>query len=233
MTKSRYVFFDVDDTLIEWTVSWPRAFLQAAAEVGVSVSLERAEDTLSRCLETIYDDVVRAHAEQGDERACWLDYDGRVLARLGVERGLQHATERVLELLSAPDAKRLFPDVPDVLSALKAAGARLGIITNRPAAAPDLAALGGLGYFDPVIDVLGPGSTKSDGGVFRTAAAAAAEAGLAAWHVGDSYDGDIIGARDAGIRPVLLDRRGKHESVDCPRIADLTELLPLLAETDG
>lgn len=232
MSISCYVFFDIDDTLIEWAVSWPGAFVEAAAEVGVSVPLERAEETLSHCLETIYDDVVRAHAEHGDERACWLDYDARVLARLGVERGLHRATERVLELLGAPDAKRLYPEVPAVLSTLSAAGARLGIITNRPCAAPDLAALGVLDYFDPIIDVLGTGSTKRDGGVFRTAAAAAAAAGLAAWHVGDSYDGDILGARDAGIRPVLLDRRGKHESVDCRRIADLTELLPLVTEND-
>ncbi|MBN1460470.1 MAG: HAD-IA family hydrolase [Armatimonadetes bacterium] len=232
MNKPCYVFFDVDDTLIEWTVSWPEAFVRAAAEVGVSVPLELAEDTLAHCLHTIYDDVVRAHAERGDERACWLDYDARVLARLGVEKDLPQAAERVVERLTAPEAKRLFPEVPEVLASLSAAGARLGIVTNRPRAAPDLAALGVLDYFDPVIDVLGTGSTKGDGGVFRVAAAAAADAGLDAWHVGDSYDWDALGARDAGMRSVLLDRSGKHESVDCPRITELGQLLALVMEEE-
>jgi FMN phosphatase YigB (HAD superfamily) len=148
-----YVFFDVDDTLIDWTVSWPSAFVQAAAEVGVSVPLARAEETLIHCLATIYDDVVRAHAERGDERACWLDYDARVLARLGVEKDCAKAAEWVLELLTAPEAKRLFSEVPQVLSTLSAAGAKLGIITSRPRAAPDLTALGVVDYFDPIIDV--------------------------------------------------------------------------------
>ena len=232
MSDPSYVFFDVDDTLIEWTVSWPEAFVQAATEVGVSVTVEEASRALSHCLRTVYDDVVRAHAAHGDERACWLDYDGRVLARMGVDQGRQRATERVLELLSAPEAKRLFPEVPGVLSTLKGAGARLGIITNRPAAAPDLAALGVVDYFEPIIDVLGTGSTKRDGGVFRMAAAMAAEAGLDAWHVGDSYDGDILGARAAGLCPVLLDRRRQHESVDCLRIENLADLPRLVMEND-
>ena len=230
MNEPCYVFFDVDDTLIEWTVSWPEAFVRAAAEVGVSVPLEVAEDTLTHCLHTIYDDVVRAHAEHGDERACWLDYDARVLARLGVEKDLPQAAVHVIERLTAPEAKRLFPDVRDTLSTLSAAGNRLGIITNRPCATPDLAALGVLEYFDPVIDVLGTGSTKGDGGVFRRAADAAADAGLAAWHVGDSYDGDILGARAAGLCPVLVDRGCRTDAIDCLRIADLTELIPLIAE---
>lgn len=230
MNTSCYVFFDVDDTLIEWTVSWPEVFVEAAAEAGVSVSLELAASTLVHCLETIYDDVVRAHAQRGDERACWLDYDARVLAQLGVEQDLPRAAEHVVERLSAPDAKRLFPEVPEVLSTLGAAGIRLGIITNRPSAGPDLAALGISDYFDPVIDVLGTGSTKRDGGVFRRAAAVAAEAGLPAWHVGDSYDGDIVGARAAGLCPVLLDRGYSNDATDCLRIADLTELIPLLTE---
>ena len=233
MNKPCYVFFDVDDTLIEWTVSWPEAFVRAAAEVGVSVPLELAEDTLAHCLHTIYDDVVRAHAERGDERACWLDYDAHVLARLGVEKDLPQAAERVVERLTAPEAKRLFADVRDTLSTLSAAGNRLGIITNRPCAAPDLAALGVLDYFDPVIDVLGTGSTKGDGGVFRVAADAAADARLQAWHVGDSYEGDVVGARAAGLRGVLIDRGSGHGAVDCPRITELGQLVALVMEEAG
>lgn len=233
MNKPCYVFFDVDDTLIEWTVGWPEAFVEAAAEAGVAVPVELAENTLTECLHTIYDDVVRAHAPHGDERACWLDYDARVLARLGVQKNLPQAAEHVVARLSAPDAKRLFPEVPEVLSALGAAGTRLGIITNRPCADSDLAALGVLDYFAPVIDVLGTGSTKRDGGVFRIAAAAAAEAGLPAWHVGDSYANDVVGAQAAGLCPVLLDRSGRNEATDCLCITDLAELIPLITENDS
>ena len=44
-------------------------------------------------------------------------------------------------------------------------------------------------------------------------------------HVGDSLESDVKGARSAGITPVLVDRRGKHEGADCLSVKTLTELL--------
>jgi putative hydrolase of the HAD superfamily len=116
--------------------------------------------------------------------------------------------------------------VLEVLDTLARQGAQLGIISGRPLARPDLERLGIAHYFDPILDAFGAGSTKSDPRIFHLAAAAAA--GRPAWHVGDSYPGDIVGARAAGLRPVLLDRTASHNGADCPRISDLRELLDLV-----
>jgi len=44
-------------------------------------------------------------------------------------------------------------------------------------------------------------------------------------YVGDLYDSDVVGARAAGMVPVLLDRYGLFERYDdCLRIASLSEL---------
>jgi len=227
------VFFDIDDTLIEWTVDWADAFVQAAGEVGVAVSPARSLEALDDAFSTFYQDCVREHAGSNHDRDFWLAYDGRVLETLGVKDGLKRATERVVDTLTRPGTRRLFEEVPDVLQTLSDSGFKLGIVTGRPLASPDLDALGIETYFHPIIDAFSARSSKSEGRMFRLAAEAAAKAGLPGWHVGDNYSDDILGARAAGLRPVLIDRRDEHGRKDCDRIRDLRELIPMLPEEDA
>lgn len=44
-------------------------------------------------------------------------------------------------------------------------------------------------------------------------------------HVGDLYHVDVVGARNAGLRGVLLDEAGLYPDVDCPRVRTLSELV--------
>jgi FMN phosphatase YigB (HAD superfamily) len=43
-------------------------------------------------------------------------------------------------------------------------------------------------------------------------------------HIGDIYNVDVVGARNASIRPVLLDPHGLYEHADCPRVPTLDAL---------
>lgn len=45
-------------------------------------------------------------------------------------------------------------------------------------------------------------------------------------YVGNEYLADIVGARDAGLTPVLLDRDDRMAGADCARIGGLLELVP-------
>lgn len=229
MAPRCYIFFDVDDTLIEWTVSWREVFTVAAREIGVEVSRERAWQVLENAFGTYYNQYLAQYAASGDELAFWRAYDGRILSDLDVpERHLSRATERVIELLKGPQAVRLYGEVPEVLRALSDRGMRLGIVTGRPKAKPDLGALGVDHYFDPVIDAFSVGSSKSAGHMFHVAAQAAAEAGLPAWHVGDSYKDDVLGAQAAGMNAVLINRSGEPKTAGCPCISDMRELVAIV-----
>ena len=230
MAPEPYIFFDVDHTLVEWTVSWASVFAQVAREAGVEVSPERAVEELERAFGTAYDELVRKHAVTSDERAFWLEYDGHVLSLLGVEGDTGEHAGKVVELLARPRSVRLFPEVQDSLESLRASGARLGIVTARPLAGPDLEALGVRHYFDPVIDAFHAGGAKRGGRMFQLAAKHAAEAGRAAWHVGDSYEDDVEGARSAGLLPILVDRDQRHQVADCPRVADLRGVAGITVE---
>lgn len=224
-----YVFFDVDDTLLEWAVTYPEAFAQVAAEAGVAVTPEQVLAELSAHSGDVYAECVSRHAARGDMRDFWLDYDGRILAALGVSRDLPHHARRVVDVLSHPDACRLFPEVAGVLQTLAERGARLGIITGRPLADPDLRRLGILHYFDPIFDAFKARTSKEHGRMFHLAAEAAARAGVPAWHIGDNYRGDVLGARAAGLRPIFLDRHEIHGEVDCPKVRDLREAVEIIS----
>jgi putative hydrolase of the HAD superfamily len=49
-------------------------------------------------------------------------------------------------------------------------------------------------------------------------------------HVGDLYEVDVVGARAAGIVPVLLDAAGLYPEADCIRIQSLSELVDLVGD---
>ena len=48
--------------------------------------------------------------------------------------------------------------------------------------------------------------------------------------MGDLYEVDVVGARAAGVRGVLLDERGLYEDADCPRVRSLHELVQQISD---
>ena len=75
------------------------------------------------------------------------------------------------------------------------------------------------------------GVSKPDPRVFQMALNRIAVPPAAAIYVGDTYVKDVMGARAAGLTPVLLDRRGTAPMLDCACVRNLTDLLPLVGLT--
>ncbi len=119
----------------------------------------------------------------------------------------------------------LYPDAVPTLERLKAGGYKLGLISNAP---PDtLKAIEALGLpkYLPTIVVSGMvGFSKPNPEIFRIALRQSDSVASEAMHVGDLYEADVIGARNAGIRGVLIDRYGAGGDFDCRRITGLTEV---------
>ena len=48
-------------------------------------------------------------------------------------------------------------------------------------------------------------------------------------HVGDQYKIDAVGAMNAGIKPIIIDRNDLYPEIkDCPRIRNLDELFDVI-----
>ena len=115
------------------------------------------------------------------------------------------------------------------LERLRAAGLRLGVVSNADGrAAAILAATGLARSLDVIVDSHFEGVEKPDAEIFRRALARLGAAAETTLFVGDIPSIDVVGARNAGLRPVLLDAAGAYYDADCDRIARPGELLALL-----
>ena len=75
-------------------------------------------------------------------------------------------------------------------------------------------------------------SAKPDPHIFNYTLAAVGVSAEEAVHVGDTYAADIVGAKNAGIRPILLDRDGSQTDKWSETIQSLSELPELLKRTE-
>ena len=105
-----------------------------------------------------------------------------------------------------------YPDVPDALAELRAAGHRLVVVSNWDVSLHDMLRTTGLGTLvDGAISSAEAGARKPDPAIFRRALALAGAPGAArrpALHAGDSLELDVAGARAAGLEAVLIARAG-------------------------
>jgi putative hydrolase of the HAD superfamily len=80
-----------------------------------------------------------------------------------------------------------------------------------------------------VIDSALAGFEKPDPRIFVHALSLAGTEPGRTLHVGDLYHADVLGARGAGIHPLLLDPYGDWPALDCGTARDLTEVAERLA----
>lgn len=117
------------------------------------------------------------------------------------------------------------PDAADALARLRDGGKRLVVVSNADGRLGDLLARAGLaGFFEAAIDSHDVGVEKPDPRIFGIALARVGGRAGEAAHVGDMYHIDVVGARAAGVLPVLIDPLDLQPAADCTRVRSLTEL---------
>ena len=122
-----------------------------------------------------------------------------------------------------------FHDTDTVLSHLKGAGFKLGMISNAvPSHRDRISSLGLERYFDTIVLSGEVGYEKPDPEIFKIALRNLHVKPEESIHVGDSYHADVEGAHRIGITPVLLDRADRYHDVDCITVKDLMEFQELM-----
>ncbi|MBI3494104.1 MAG: HAD family hydrolase [Acidobacteria bacterium] len=223
------VFLDAGGVLV--LPNWTRVS-ETLSRHGVTVSasaLAAAEPHAKKRLDT--GDTIRATS---DQQRGWT-YFNLVLTEARIP--LSDATAAALaELHAYHQESNLWETVPDdvrpALAALRARGYRLVVVSNANGTLHR--AFGRLGLItavDVVFDSHDEGVEKPDPRFFRLALDRTGATPETTVHVGDLYHVDVVGARAAGIRPVLLDAADLYRDCDCLRVQSLTglaERLPLL-----
>jgi HAD superfamily hydrolase (TIGR01549 family) len=162
----------------------------------------------------------------------WLFFD-LILAQAGITRS--EATGAALaELHRYHTASNLWEHVPayvvPALEQMRALGLRLVVVSNANGTLlKHMDRLDLTRRFDCVLDSADEGVEKPDARFFEIALARSGARKDTTIHVGDLYHVDVAGARNAGLRGVLLDEAGLRPDADCPRVRTLDELVARIA----
>ena len=223
---ARAVLFDAGGTLVH--PDWER-FARIAHEVaGRTLS----DDDIRRALaNALYEADTRLRA--GDQptpemqRAGWvfrrmyamLDFDEAKIEEIHHRINEEHAARHMWCGLDA-DAVRVVTD-------LKAAGLPVGVISNtedgRLVELLELVAIAA--HFDFLIDSHVVGLRKPDTAIFNLALERLRLPASEVVYVGDSYGHDILAARRAGLRAILVDPLNLYRDIETARIERLGELV--------
>ena len=168
-----------------------------------------------------------------DAQRAWL-YMELVLENSGIT--LSDATAAALrELRTYHAAHNLWEYVPaDVTPALErmsALGLKLVVVSNANGVLHQaFDRLGLTRYFQCICDSFVEGVEKPDPRFFEIAMERSGAVADTTMHVGDLYYVDVVGARNAGLRQMLIDPYDLYRDYDSDRVRTLGELADWLGE---
>jgi putative hydrolase of the HAD superfamily len=213
------VLLDAGGVLLDLDYAYLRRLTEALRCPATEEQLSRAEALARREV----DRAVRAGGRVGE---AWRDYFHVILGHAGLP-----AQEHGAVIDTLWDAHRRVglwtvatAGGPGVVAELKRRGLRLGVVSNAEGlVARDLDRAGYRGMFETVVDSHLVGVEKPDPAIFAIALARMNLSPASAVFVGDVPAVDVVGARAAGLTPLLLDRHDLYPET-APRLRALDEL---------
>lgn len=217
----RAVFFDLAGTLIHVRGGLGHQYALIAKEFGVIVDPKAIDDVFGQALRA-------AGPMREDERGFWKSLVRDAHARAGTamdDPTFDRYFERLFEHFAGADAWEVYPDVVPALDQLVRNGLILGLVTNFDRRVIRLLPAVGLdSYFSSLAIPAYAGVSKPERAIFDYALSRHGLQPDEAMQVGDSPEEDVGGAEAAGLRAVLLDRRGRYAGADPAPIRSLDEL---------
>jgi putative hydrolase of the HAD superfamily len=229
---TRAVFFDVDFTLIHPGPTFRgEGYQRFCAEYGITVDPERFGQAVAAASSVL--DEARDHVY---EDALFHRYTAAIIRGMGgTGESIEACAREMYREWGACHHFELYEDVPGVLRTLAARGVRIGLISNSHRCLASFQSHFELhGLITAALSSSEHGFLKPHPSIFEAALRLAGVSAGEAVMVGDSIRDDIMGARQLGMRAVLVRRSGSHhgpappEIPDVPVIRSLDELPPLL-----
>lgn len=223
MDQLRAVLFDVDFTLARpGPELGPEGYVRAGERHGLTLDPGRYEEARDAALVDL-----RRHPELEHDDEIWFRFTERIVRGMGGDADPAYAC--AVEITRGWERHEnfdLYDDVLDTVAALRAAGLRIGLVSNSARDVREFARHHGLDV-DAGISSFHHGHTKPHASIFRAVLDLLDVGPTEALMVGDTIADDIEGALALGMRAILLDRDGRRPDFD-PRIETLHQLLSAL-----
>ena len=221
------VFFDVGNTLLYPYPSVGHVCAEILRQSGRIHSLEEI-DSLLPLVDEYYEDRYRTDDTfwTSDERArdVWVGMYSVLCRRLGIpDVDAVELAASVYDAFGDPGRWRAYDDVAPAFRRLREAGIKVGIISNWDTRLEGVFdGLGLSGLVDTIVSSAVVGLHKPDPRIFELACARLQMSPERCAHVGDHHYADVLGARMAGMLPILIDRHGT--GIASPEVVCLTTL---------
>src|SRR3954449_10659179 len=215
----RAVLFDVDFTLARpGPELGPEGYVRAGERHGLHLEPTRYEAARDAALVDL-----RRHPELEHDDEIWFRFTERIVRGMGGDA--DSAYDCAIEITRGWERHEnfeLYDDAAPVLAELRAAGLRIGLVSNSARDVREFARHHGL-EVDAGISSFHHGHTKPHASIFRAVLELLGVEPAAALMVGDTVEDDIEGARAIGMHAVLLDLLGLRPDF-APRIESLSDL---------
>ena len=223
MAELRAVLFDVDFTLARpGPELGPEGYVRAGERHGLRLDPAAYEAARDAALLDL-----RRHPELEHDDEIWFRFTERIVRGMGGDADAAYACAvEITRGWERHENFELYDDVKDTLAALRAAGLRIGLVSNSARDVHEFARHHGLDV-DAGISSFHHGRTKPHASIFRAVLDLLDVEPPEAAMVGDTIADDVEGARALGMRAILVDREGLHPDFE-PRAETLNELPPLL-----
>ena len=222
--KVETVLLDAGGVLLDLDYAYLRRLVEAQR-------VDIDEERLSRFEAEARREIHRHVSEGGRVGDHWRDYFHIILGNAGV---LEDDRAAIIDSLwEAHERFGLWTvaigDGPESVAALKKSGLKVGVVSNAEGrVARDLDSAGYRGLFDTVVDSHLVGIEKPDPGIFKIALERLGARPDRTVYLGDVPAVDVVGARAAGLTPILLDRHDLYPEVEVLRVSSVGELPEVL-----
>ena len=214
------VFFDFGDTLVTLVPSKEELFLRVARSLGIKLELE----AVKRAYQIVDFHNKYSSVHIGDRDGFYRKYNEQLAEALGISSHFTSLGPALAAKFRSEKKWMLFDEVPEALRRLRRQGLTLALVANWDRNLSSLTEVLGIREaFSTIVSSQAAGVEKPDPAIFRRAMdeLSLSEETHRILYVGNEYRADVLGARAAGLIPVLIDRCGLYNQVDCLRFASL------------
>ena len=225
------VFFDLDGTLRHTVPLGAEVYREKIAEFGMPVSDEAHRESCR--WEHYYwansPELRRDTARfSGGDDSFWENYATVRLGKMGATpEQIKAFRPKIRQYIKEKYHPKDWvpPELHQILPALRADGFKLAVLSNRRTPFEDLLKeLSLFSYFDKVMAAGEIGAWKPNPKIFTPLLEKFALKPEETLYIGDNYYADVVGARNAGITPLLYDPRDIFPDADCARITSFEQL---------